>query len=185
MNKLISLSLVLGLVLAPGISQAKKSRTDSGEYNTIIISPDEDSPNVSGEYSNGVVFTPRKGERFVEIVLEDQLGMPTRAIVTQDYDGDGQDEVAHEICGATERPIKFRKGVDITVLARSQGLATTGRNRKATASDDAGRVERRSLVGGPVRWLVGGPRKGPVCWDAQAGDQGSNFNVAPRLQRRN
>jgi hypothetical protein len=131
MKKLISLSLAFGLVLVPGISQAKKSRTDTGEYNTIVISPEEDSPSVSGGYSNGVVFTPRKGERFVEIALEDQLGMPTRAIVMQDYDGDGQNEVAHEICGATERPIKFRMGVDITVSAQ-EGPCTNGTNAMAT-----------------------------------------------------
>ena len=130
MKRFISLSLVLGLVLVPGISQAKKSRTDTGEYNTIIIRPG-DSPNVSGQYSNGVVFTPRRGERFVEIVLEDRLGMPARAIVSQDYDGDGQDEFAHEICGATDRPLKFRMGVDIKVAAQ-EGPCTDGTNAMAT-----------------------------------------------------
>jgi hypothetical protein len=131
MKKLLAATLLLGLVITPAVSQAKKSRTDSGEYNTLIISPDTEEPSASGEFHNGVVFTPRRGERFIGIVLEDKMGMTARAVLTQDFDGDGQDDFAREICGATASPIKFRPGIDIEVSAQD-GPCTDGTNALAT-----------------------------------------------------
>jgi hypothetical protein len=131
MKKLIALALCLAVVAIPGVSNAGKSRTESGEYNTIVVNPDEESPSAEGSYSNGVTFTPRKGERLIEVVVEDELGLPTRALVGQDLDGDGVTDVAHEICGATEAPIKFRKMIDVTVSAQ-EGPCDDGTNAMAT-----------------------------------------------------
>ena len=117
-KKIGVLGLALVLALPVASSAAKGSRTATGEYNTIGI--DTDDPPTSGEaqLTNGVVFKPRKGERFVSVTLEDQSGLPARAVVGQDLDGDGVRDSATEICGATTSPIKFRKGIDVMVVAQ-------------------------------------------------------------------
>ena len=131
MKKLLSLTLALAVVAVPGVSLAGKARTESGEYNTLVVEPDENKPSAEGQFANGVAFTPRKGERFIEVVIEDQLGMPTRAVVGQDLDGDGVDDVSQEVCGASEAPIKFRRGIDIHVSAQ-EGPCADGTTAVAT-----------------------------------------------------
>ncbi|MGH2755479.1 MAG: hypothetical protein ACRDLB_13750 [Actinomycetota bacterium] len=129
--KLCALSLAVIVIALPGMSQAERARTVSGEYNTLIIDPDEGSPSAEGQFSNGVAFTPRKGERSVSVVVEDTSGLPTRAVVGQDLDGDGTQDVVQEICGASEAPLRFRKGIDVVVQAQ-EGPCEDGTNAMAT-----------------------------------------------------
>jgi hypothetical protein len=119
MIKKTTLVCVACLVAAlPGVSQAGKARTESAEYNTLVVNPDEGSPSASGQISNGVTFQPKKGERFITVVVEDASGLPTRAVVGQDYDGDGLNESETEVCGASSKPIRFKPGVEIHVSAQ-------------------------------------------------------------------
>lgn len=117
-KKLIGLGVALLLVAVPTAANAAKSRTASGEYNTVVVNPDTNGPSASGHITNGVQFSPRKGERFVSIVIEDESGLPARAIVGQDFDGDGIADTSREICGATTAPLKFRPGYDLVVWAQ-------------------------------------------------------------------
>ena len=117
-RKLISLAVAILVVALPVASQAKKARTETGEYNTIKADTDPNGPSTKGHLSNGVAFTPRKGERFVSVVLTDRSGLPTRAVIQQDYDGDGVADVGTEMCGATDAPVAFRKGIDVIVLTQ-------------------------------------------------------------------
>ncbi|HET7483461.1 MAG TPA: hypothetical protein VFK89_11430, partial [Actinomycetota bacterium] len=68
-----------------------------------------------GHVTNGVEFTVRKSERFVSVVIEDESGFPARAVVGQDFDGDGLEDTSTEICGATTAPVKVRPGYDVVV----------------------------------------------------------------------
>jgi hypothetical protein len=117
-RKLFWLILAILVVALPSVSQAKKARTETGEYNTIKADTDPSGPTAKGHLSNGVTFTPRKGERFVSVVLTDKSGLPTRAVIQQDFDGDGVSDVSTEMCGATDAPVAFRKGLDVVVLTQ-------------------------------------------------------------------
>lgn len=117
-RKLFALMLMAAVVGLPAVSEAKKARTDTGEYNTVVAETDPDGPSSRGQFRNGVDFTPRRGERFISVVLADRSGYPVRATVGQDLDGDGVQDVTQEICGQTTAPIKFRPGTDVTVLAQ-------------------------------------------------------------------
>ena len=131
MKKLTLATLALCLMAIP--AQAGGGRTESGEYNTVVVEPQNGSPSAKGQITNGVTFSPRKGERHISVVVEDQSGLPARAVVGQDIDGDGVTEWIGELCGATESPIRFRKGYDVTVAAQegpcannTVGMATFG-----------------------------------------------------------
>ena len=65
--------------------------------------------------TNGVEFRSKKGERFLQISIDDEVGTYVPARVGQDFDGDGVDERSDEICSETERPIKLRGGATVTV----------------------------------------------------------------------
>ena len=116
MKRLTLATLALCLMAIP--AQAGGGRTESGEYNTVVVEPQNGSPSAQGHITNGVTFTPRKGERFVSVVVEDQSGLPARAVIGQDLDGDGVTEWTDELCGATESPVRFRKGFDVIVAAQ-------------------------------------------------------------------
>ena len=130
-TKLCALAMAAVVIALPGISQAERSRTVSGEYNTIIVDPEEGSPSAEGRISNGVTFTPRRGERSVSVVVEDTSGLPARAIVGQDLDGDGTSDIVHDICGASEAPIKFRRGIDVRIYTQ-EGPCADGTTAMAT-----------------------------------------------------
>ena len=132
MKKLLALALCLAIVALPAVSNAKKGRTESGEYNTVVINPDEESPSVRGSVQQRRRRSRHaRASAHVEVVLEDSLGFPARAVVGQDLDGDGATDVDHEVCGATEAPIKFRKMIDITVTAQ-EGPCDDGTNAVST-----------------------------------------------------
>lgn len=111
-------SLALAAFLVPAVSQAGKARTETGEYNTFTVDTDQTGPSASGRISNGVSFTPRRGERYVSVVIEDKTGVPVRAFVEQDVDDDGQADLSVEFCGATSEPIRFQKGAPVEVWAQ-------------------------------------------------------------------
>lgn len=92
-----------------------KTRTATGEYNTVTVDTDDPGAIAAGRFSNGVSFDVRKGEHFVSVSVADQSGMPTRAVVGQDLDGDGKEDVSQEICGASTSPIALKKGATVLV----------------------------------------------------------------------
>jgi hypothetical protein len=96
-----------------------------------MLTPQDGSPSLEGHYSNGVKFKVRPGERFVSVVLDDDAGMPVRATIGQDHDGDGVTEHEHEICGATTAPIKLTPGAPVIVWAQ-EGPCEDGTNAVAT-----------------------------------------------------
>lgn len=121
MTKKTGAVIISALVLAlPAASQAGKARTDSGEYNSVVVNLDDTEPSANGHFTNGVTFTPLKKERFISIEVADKSGLPTRAIVIQETETDGQPNylLKEEICGQTEAPIEITRGVDVTVLTQ-------------------------------------------------------------------
>lgn len=119
MKNLVSLAAAASLVVAlPLGADASKARTVKGEYNTLIITVSEDPPAAQGRLSNGVRFTPRPDERFVAIEVNDDHTEHVRAMVAQDIDGDGHNDIEFEICDATETPFEFHPEVEITVWAQ-------------------------------------------------------------------
>ncbi|HEY7876391.1 MAG TPA: hypothetical protein VIG64_14845, partial [Actinomycetota bacterium] len=133
-RKLHLLGLVLALCVSavPALAGGAKSRTASGEYNTVTVSDaDPSGPIVAGRIANGVTFETKPGERFVEVYIEDESGLPVRAVVGQDLDGDATEDVKEEICGATTAPIKLRKNAVVMVWTQ-EGACADGTNAVAT-----------------------------------------------------
>ena len=130
-RKTIALLAIGALVALPALAEAGKARTATGNYNTIMITPPDGSPSAEGHYSNGVRFKLRPGERFVSLSIQDEAGMPVRATVGQDYDGDGKTEAEHEFCGATTQPIKLKGAAPVIVWAQ-EGPCADGTNAMAT-----------------------------------------------------
>ena len=132
-RKIALFALVLGLMGAavPALARSNKPRTVSAEYNTVSVDTSNPGPTAEGRVSNGVSFTPRKGEHFVSIVVADKAGMPTRAVVGQDLDGDGVEDVSQEICGASTAPIALKKGATVLVWTQ-EGPCEDGTNAMAT-----------------------------------------------------
>lgn len=118
MKKLTLLLMVLTLCVPFLGAHASKSRTASGEYNTFVIEPGEEGGVVAGQFSNGVAFKVRPGERFVTAVLTDESGLPARATVGMDHDGDGFAEDTTEFCGKTDAPVRVHPGMRVVVAAQ-------------------------------------------------------------------
>ena len=82
----------------------------------------------------GGVVLPGGSERFVSVVVEDDMGLPTNISITQDTTGDGVPEEAVDACGETTRPIPIKPHVDVVVyifqepcnLPTPSGLASSG-----------------------------------------------------------
>ncbi len=124
------LALVLCIGAAPAVAGAKQNgRTVTGEYNTIKFYIRGDAPR--GRFTNGVVFKPRPGERFVSVSLQDDSGFTARAMVGQDLDGDRVEDVSQEVCGATDEPIRLRKDAVVMVWAQ-EGPCQNGTAAMAT-----------------------------------------------------
>ena len=106
MRKLATAGLALCHAASPAIGSENAERTVSGDYNTLAVNlSDEQPPAASGQISNGVQFKVRKGERTVSFVIEDKSGLPARALVGRDLDGNGIVDAEHEFCGETTEPI--------------------------------------------------------------------------------
>jgi hypothetical protein len=123
-------TVVLALPIA---SQAGRARTDSGEYNTVTVNLDETEPAANGHFTNGVTFMPLPKERFISVVVEDRSGLPTRALVIQETETDGEPNylLKEEICGQSVGPIEITRGVDVTVLTQ-EGFCEDGTQAVAT-----------------------------------------------------
>ncbi|HWL66504.1 MAG TPA: hypothetical protein VNP73_11065 [Actinomycetota bacterium] len=130
-RKTFALLITAGLVALPALAEAGKARTATGNYNTIMITPEEGSPSAEGHYSNGVKFKLRPGERFVSLSIADEAGQTVRATVGQDYDNDGKTEHEHEFCGSTTEPIKLTPGAPVIVWAQ-EGQCADGTTSLAT-----------------------------------------------------
>jgi hypothetical protein len=128
---LLALVVALCVIAAPALAGNAKSRTETGEYNTVTVDTDA-PPQASGRVTNGVTFETQPGERFVSVTIEDKSGLPARAVVGQDLDGDGLEDVSEEICGSTAAPIKLQKGVVAVMVWTQEGACADGTNAFAT-----------------------------------------------------
>lgn len=149
-RKLHLTALVLALCVSavPALAGGAKSRTVSGEYNTVTVSDaDPSGPIVAGRIANGVTFETKPGERYVEISIEDKSGLPARAIVGQDVDGDDTEDIKEEICGATTAPIKLRKNAVVMVWTQ-EGACADGTNAAATFGTITATFTRTSAMAG-------------------------------------
>jgi hypothetical protein len=126
-----TLALMLVGAALPAFARSTKAREASGEYNAVTVDTDNPGSIAAGRVSNGVTFKVRKGERFVSVAIADKSEMPTRAVVGQDLDGDGLEDVSQEICGASTAPIALKKGADVTVWTQ-EGPCEDGTNATAT-----------------------------------------------------
>jgi hypothetical protein len=125
MKKIIAIAMSLAaLVTVAGGASAARARTDSGEYNTLVMSTDP-APAAEGHFSNGVIFKVRPGERFVTIEILDDHAATVMAVVEQDFDGDGLADSSTEICNATAEPIRVKSGYDVGVYTQ-QGVCSQG-----------------------------------------------------------
>ena len=133
MNKVVIGVVGMVLLAVPASGSPASERTKSGEYHVVAGELNESDPSLQGEFSNAVNFTPRRGERFVEVDIDDRSGMPTRAIVVQQKDTDtGPRRVLEEeICGKTKSPIRIRTNLDVTVAVQD-GPCADGTNAAAT-----------------------------------------------------
>ena len=125
MKKLGYLVIAATLVMAlPAAAGSSKSRTESGEYNTVTLTTDPD-PVVAGRFSNGVRFETLPKEKYVSLTIADEVADNVRAMVGQDIDGDGVDDEITEICNTTEAPIKITPGIPLTVWTQ-EGTCADG-----------------------------------------------------------
>ena len=116
------------------MAQATDGRTESGEYNTVVLKVDDSEPSANGHFSNGVTFTPLKEERHISISIVDKSGLPTRAIVVQEKKGtNGRPGylLKEEVCGETKTPIRIIQGVGVTITAQ-EGTCADGTAAAAT-----------------------------------------------------
>lgn len=120
---LVALVLALCVSAVPALAGPGKSRTETGEYNTLTVEPDTETPALAGQFANGVSFETRKGERFVSVVIKDDTGMPVRAVLEQDFDDDGTEDLSQEICSATTTPVKIRPAVPVVVSVQEGACA--------------------------------------------------------------
>ena len=130
--------LIVGalLVALPAASATPPAeRTKSGQYHVIAGNVTDPDPSVQGEFSNAVTFTPRDGERFVQVAIEDRTGLPTRALVVQEKEArSGTYYVTEqEICGSSSAPIEIKSHLKVRVLVQdgpceddTPAAATTG-----------------------------------------------------------
>lgn len=125
MRRTMMAGLILCLAAAPAIGGETSGRTATGEYNTLVVNLSEDPPGANGNLSNGVEFKARRGETAVSFAIEDRSGLPARAIVTSDLDGDGVADTEHEFCGETTEPIAL-KGRDTLVVSVQEGPCEDG-----------------------------------------------------------
>ena len=133
MNKVVIGVVGVLLLALPASGSPASERTKSGEYHAVAGDLNESDPSLQGDFSNAVSFAPRRGERFVEVAIEDRSGMPTRAIVVQEKDTEmGPRRVLEkEICGQTKSPIRIRTNLDVTVAVQD-GPCADGTNAAAT-----------------------------------------------------
>ena len=70
-----------------------------------------------GEIVLGKVgFRTRRSERQVRLLITDATGMPVRALMSQDFDGDGEADRSRGFCTTTKGFVPIRGGVDVEVF---------------------------------------------------------------------
>lgn len=120
MRRWAAAGLILCLAAAPAIGSETSGRKVTGEYNTLILNVSEEPPGANGHLSNGVQFKARRGETAVSFSIEDRSGLPARALVGRDIDGNGVVDAEHEFCGETTEPIELA-GRDTLVVWVQEG----------------------------------------------------------------
>lgn len=107
-------SLLLAALALPAQARVSgKSRTASGTYAAASIM----AYNCAETEGLGCVrFTPKAGERFIHVEVQDATGMPVYAYVNQDANGDGYSDIDGAICGRTRYPLRIVPHVPVHVF---------------------------------------------------------------------
>lgn len=100
---------------APNASGGPQRRAEDAPYNYTsgLAAPGATSGHVTLGAAKLETF-PR--ERKVSLEIVDMAGGELLGRAVQDVDGDGDFEVEHEFCGATETPVAIVGGADLTVF---------------------------------------------------------------------
>lgn len=113
MRRTLTLALLATGLVAGSAQAGTAPRTVDRSYQPVYVEP---AGTAGGVHStNGVTFRTRANERFVTVTIEDQSGLTIPAHLAQDVDGDGDDEVRHELCGSTSAAVAIHPGVPVTV----------------------------------------------------------------------
>ncbi len=131
MMKAVAVAALMALLTAPAFASDRTTRTARGEYNTIDLRVDPDPPAARGRFTNGVEFKVRPGERTVSFTIQDDAGLPVRAVAAQDLDRDRRNDVEHEFCGAIKKPIRVDPRAPVVVWVQ-EGPCADGRGAVST-----------------------------------------------------
>lgn len=120
MRKLFVASLLAGLIVGSVVapSDAKKKRRERNAEATYT-SPAVGSASATGTCpgDNGCArFPVGSKERYLQLEIADDSGMPVSATIGQDTDpSNATVEVVGRICGETEEPLAIEPGVEVVV----------------------------------------------------------------------
>ena len=113
MNKLFAagMTVVVALVLVP-VAAAGAAREAQERYNYAEATP---GPGIRARWSSHVTFDTYEGESLVRVVIADQTGRRVQGSISQDTNGDGDDEHIATFCGSTRKPVAITPGIPVEV----------------------------------------------------------------------
>ncbi len=126
----VGLSLLVGLPNISGAEAAKRKKKPPRQR-TVETPYSEPAVGTAGigvcfPGSSCVFVEPAKGEQYVSVEIEDELGLPVYASVIQDTSGDGNylatDDRTVHICGATDEPLEIEPTTVTVWVWRGPGL---------------------------------------------------------------
>jgi len=112
--------LLLGTTAVPAEAGKKKRKDRKYELNYTEPAVGTAGAGVCLQGSSCLFYgPPGRGEKYVGVEIEDDLGVPVYASVIQDTNEDGSflvtDDLTVHICGATEEPIEIEPGKAVSV----------------------------------------------------------------------
>ncbi len=111
---LVASLLLPALALPARAGGGGKTRSVSGTYAVSSFFPAFRCAESEGV--GCVRFTPKAGERYIHVEVQDAAGLDVYAYVNQDADGDGYSDIDGAICGRTEFPLRIVPGVPVHVF---------------------------------------------------------------------
>ena len=140
-STLVTVGLLAGALAAPSAEAAKKkkkkpkkvSRAAEGEYTGTLVRA---NAVVAGQNVGAVEFAVGSTEKYASIEVVDATGQKVPAALRQDANGNGTTaepgELAIDICGSTDKPVKIEPGMPLIVRVTAgqcggaAGAATKG-----------------------------------------------------------
>ena len=112
-STLIVIGLAFGALAAPATAGKKKARVMSVRYDN----PAAGSWVSGGLGINAPTLPSAANERYVSVVVEDDVNPMAGVRLRWDLDGDGSSDGFIEVCGKTEKPVQIPSGVTLDVFA--------------------------------------------------------------------